>query len=111
MAPVAYGMHLEKLSRIVLSSCNLSHINIENDSFYSACCLQKLHKFPFHPYESVYTKPFELVHRDLWGPSPTYSSNGYKYYIYFVTSYTWFTWIYMLKNRSDAFQIFLNFKK
>lgn len=38
------------------------------------------------------------------------SNNGYKYYIHCVDSYSIFTWLYLLRQKSDAFQVFLNFK-
>ena len=52
----------------------------------------------------------ELIHTDLWGPSPTISRNGYKYYISFIDDYSRYTWIYPLKLKSEAFEVFKLFK-
>ena len=38
------------------------------------------------------------------------SNNGYKYDIHCVDSYSIFTWLYLLRQKFDAFQVFLNFK-
>jgi histone deacetylase 1/2 len=46
----------------------------------------------------------------MWGPSPTVSSQGYHYYITFVDAYSRFTWIYLLKSKSDVLPIFQQFK-
>jgi histone deacetylase 1/2 len=57
----------------------------------------------------VYTKPFEIIHCDLWGPAPITSYYGYNYYITFVDTYTKYTWIYFLKHKSDALKAFTQF--
>jgi histone deacetylase 1/2 len=60
--------------------------------------------------QTTYTQPLELVFSDLWGPSPSVSSLGYHYYITFIDAYSRYTWIYLLKAKSDAFIIFKQFK-
>lgn len=57
-----------------------------------------------------YTTPLELIYSDLWGLAPVVSSNQFKYYISFIDAATRFTWIYLLKNKSDALNIFKQFK-
>uniref|UniRef100_A0A803Q7A1 Uncharacterized protein n=1 Tax=Cannabis sativa TaxID=3483 RepID=A0A803Q7A1_CANSA len=47
---------------------------------------------------------------DLCGSAFTVSHNGYKYYMSFVDACTRFTWVYLLKNKSEALRTFLNFK-
>jgi transposase InsO family protein len=44
----------------------------------------------------------EEVHSDVWGPSPTNSLSGKKYYITFTDDYSWYTWTNTLKAKSDA---------
>ena len=51
-----------------------------------------------------------LIHSDLW-QSPTYSNNGYKYYILFVDDFSLYSWLYPLKKKSDAFVTFKYFRK
>lgn len=46
----------------------------------------------------------------LWSRSPAQSTHGYGYYIYFVDAFSKFTWIYLLRNKSDALQTFVNSK-
>ena len=79
-------------------------------SFCLPCCLSKIHKFPFSRSETVYTAPLQLIHSDLWGPAPIPSSGGYRYYVHFVDAYSKFTWLYLLKNKSNVIQTFINFK-
>ena len=58
----------------------------------------------------MYTNPLQLVYSDLWGPSPVLSSSGYRYYIHFIDAYSRFTWLYLLRAKSEALQAFVNFK-
>ena len=50
----------------------------------------------------------ELVHTDLWGPSPVASLGGSRYYITFIDDSSRKVWVYFLKNKSKVFE---NFKK
>ncbi|PKU64015.1 Retrovirus-related Pol polyprotein from transposon TNT 1-94 [Dendrobium catenatum] len=76
----------------------------------SACVRAKSHRLPFSKSVSKTTSASELVHCDVWGPSPILSLQGYKYYLIFVDDYTHFTWVYPLRAKSDAFSTFIKFK-
>ena len=80
------------------------------NSLCEACQLGKVHRQSFPASETKTKGVLELIHTDLWGPSPTVSRNGYKYYISFVDDYTRYTWIYPLKLKSQAFEVFKLFK-
>ncbi|GFP84907.1 retrovirus-related pol polyprotein from transposon tnt 1-94 [Phtheirospermum japonicum] len=66
----------------------------------------KSHKLPFSPSETEYTKLFDLVHTDVWGPAPVKSSNGFSYYVSFIDHYSRYTWIYLLKHKSVVLAAF-----
>ena len=93
--------------KLALQNCNISIQNKEKDvsTFCTACCMGKAHRLHSPSSETVYTHPLQLVFSDLWGPSPNVSSLGYHYYITFVDAFSRFTWIYLLKSKSDAFII------
>lgn len=57
------------------------------------------------------TAPLELVHCDVWGPSPKVSFLGFKYYIVFIDDFSRYRWIYPLKTKSDALVSFQHFKQ
>ena len=48
----------------------------------------------------------ELVHTDLWRPSPITSLRGSRYYITFIDDSSRKVWVYFLKNKSDVFETF-----
>jgi hypothetical protein len=51
---------------------------------------------------------FELVFSDVWGPAPT-SIGRNNYYVSFIDDFSKFTWIYLLKHKSEVFQKFYDF--
>lgn len=53
--------------------------------------------------------PLELVFSDVWGPAP--SSVGNKnYYVSFIDDFSKFTWVYLLKHKSEVFSKFREFQ-
>ncbi|KAL6320707.1 hypothetical protein AAG906_008707 [Vitis piasezkii] len=45
-----------------------------------SCSINKAHQLPFHKHGLTSTTPFDLLYTDVWGPSPTPSLNGHRYY-------------------------------
>jgi transposase InsO family protein len=48
----------------------------------------------------------ELLHTDLWGPSPIASLGGSRYYVTFIDDSSRKVWVYFLKNKSEVFETF-----
>jgi histone deacetylase 1/2 len=71
--------------------------------------MAKSHQLLYPKSTSVSTSPLELVFSDVWGPASS-SFGRYKYYVSFIDDYSKFTWIYMLKKKSDVFQKFHDFQ-
>lgn len=101
----------ENAIRSVLSLCNIPCSSKTVSDFCNACCLGKSHRLHAPLSNTVYYAPFELIHIDLWGPSPMQSNQGYLYYMSLVDAHTRFTWIYFLKLKSDAITAFKQFQK
>ena len=66
--------------------------------------------FTYFSFETEYTAALQLIHSDLWGPAPITSTSGDHNYIHFIDAYSRYIWIYLLSNKSDAIQTFLNFR-
>ncbi|MFS7952632.1 putative RNA-directed DNA polymerase [Helianthus anomalus] len=75
----------------------------------SPCQLAKAKKLPFANNDKRASNPLDLVHCDLWGPSPITSKNGYKYYVVFVDDYSRFSWLYPLKTKTDFYAVLQSF--
>ncbi|KAM2949706.1 hypothetical protein FF1_036572 [Malus domestica] len=54
--------------------------------------------------------PLELIHIDICGPMQVESHSGNKYFLLFTNDYTRMSWVYFLRNKSDAFKCFKKFK-
>jgi hypothetical protein len=93
----------------VLQLCNVPFSNKNTNLSCTFCCMGKSHRQHAPLSTTVYTKPFEVIHCDLWGPAPFVSHYGYNYYITFVDTFTKYTWVYFLKTKADALNAFSQF--
>lgn len=76
----------------------------------NSCSISKSTRLPFRVSNSCCTSPLHIIHCDIWGPSPTISRFGYRYFITFIDDYSIFTWMYPLSHRSQAIDCFRHFK-
>ncbi|WVZ51721.1 hypothetical protein U9M48_002836, partial [Paspalum notatum var. saurae] len=75
-----------------------------------ACQKAKSHQLPYPVSTSKSSAPLELIFSDVWGPAP--DSFGRKnYYVSFIDDFSKFTWIYLLKHKSEVFQRFHEFQQ
>ena len=51
---------------------------------------------------STASRPLELLHLDLMGPTKTKSLGGKRYIMVVVDDFTWYTWVILLRSKSDA---------
>lgn len=104
-----FGHPSRHVLKCILSSLSLN-CNVTMPDFCDACQYGKMHQLPFYS-TGINTKaPLELIHTDLWGPTPLPSSNGYRYYISFVDDYIRYCWIFPLTLKSEALDTFKFFK-
>ena len=52
----------------------------------------------------------DLVHSDVFGPTKVSSLGNYVCYVSFIDDFSRNTWIYFLKNKSEVFDRFKEFK-
>jgi hypothetical protein len=68
-------------------------------------------KTRFKSKEYSTTKPLEIVHSDLVGPTTTKCLKGERYFMLLVDDYTRMTVVLFLKNTSEAFENFKIYKE
>ena len=67
-------------------------------------------KCPFPKSETKTKGTLELIHSYVCGPMPSTSLSSFEYYIKFIDDYSRKTWIYFLKEKSEVFDKFKEFK-
>ena len=100
-------VHAPKRRKI--SSVNENTSLIKHLSFCLACKYGKMRQENFPSSQTKTSKPFELVHSDVWGPPHTLSVDGYRSYLNFIDDFTCFTWIFPLKLKSECLKVFFQF--
>ena len=82
----------------------------EQSNTYEDCITGKHHgdSFPTSTYQAK--EHLELVHTDLCGPMQTQSIGGIFYILTFIDDFSGKTWIYFLRNKSETFSRFKEFK-
>ena len=56
------------------------------------------------------TECLEIIHTDIWGPSPIPCLNGQKYFISFIDDHSRYMYLYLLNEKSEAFDAFKTYK-
>jgi hypothetical protein len=75
------------------------------------CALGKMHRdeFPSNP-DKKKRDVLYIVHTDVCGPMQTRSLGGAFYFMLFIDDCTRYTWVYFLRQKSDVFEYFKEFR-
>jgi hypothetical protein len=85
---------------------------VSNSSFDCTFCqLGKQPALPFNNSESIASASFDLIHSDVWGPSPVPSMRDSGYFVIFCDDYSRYTWVFLMKSLSELLDIYCNFAK
>ncbi|GAU42392.1 hypothetical protein TSUD_296900 [Trifolium subterraneum] len=78
------------------------------------CTTCLLGKHPRSSFKSNFpmrsSEVLNVVHSDICGPIDVLSTGGNKYFITFVDEYSMMIWLYHIKAKSEAFEVFKRFK-
>ena len=56
--------------------------------------------YPIQGYKSSH--PFAMIYSDIWGPSRVQNVSGYRWFVSFIDDHTRLTWVYLMKEKSEA---------
>jgi transposase InsO family protein len=87
----------------------LSNLEFEK-KFYEGCVIEKQTRRSFGKSQYQAKRPFELIHTDICRPITPGSFSGKRYFITFIDDFSRKCWVYFLKEKSEAFEIFKKFK-
>jgi Integrase core domain/GAG-pre-integrase domain len=94
--------------RVLNKMLHLSNLNSSCCEFYN---FSKQTKLPFSLSNDKFDKYFQLIHSDVWGPSPIESYDNFKYFIIFIVDFSRAIWLYLLNSKIEVFPIFKYFVK
>uniref|UniRef100_A0A2N9I305 Integrase catalytic domain-containing protein n=1 Tax=Fagus sylvatica TaxID=28930 RepID=A0A2N9I305_FAGSY len=101
--PATSGLHAS-----VLPSSSSYLVRIINFSV-RFCELSKHTRTSYIPRMHRTSSVFDLIHSDVWGPSPVMAFSGHRYYVTFIDDHSRCTWVYLLKKKSDVLPLFTQF--
>ena len=52
----------------------------------------------------------ECILIDIWGPYPTPTINGHKYFITFIDEFSRYSYVYLIHEKSEALNVFKIYK-
>ncbi|KAL0408303.1 UNVERIFIED_CONTAM: Retrovirus-related Pol polyprotein from transposon TNT 1-94 [Sesamum radiatum] len=84
-------------------------IKVKNVEVCTICPLAKQHRLAFPCSSSCTSKPFELIHIDIWGPYHQASLTNCHYFLTIVDDFSWATWTFLLRHKSQTPTILKNF--
>ena len=96
-------LYLEKLFP------SLFHNKNPNEFQCEICQFSKhiRNSYPNRSYKA--SQPFSMIHSDVWGPSRIKNVTGSRWFISFIDDHTRLTWVFLMKEKSEANQIFKTF--
>ena len=74
------------------------------EKFVCDVCEKAKHKRHSYQSESHETRktPFDLIHSDKWGSTPSNGLHGLRWFLVFVDDCSRFSWIYLLKHKLEV---------
>jgi hypothetical protein len=106
-------MHFDNLVKVSKREAvrEMLQITKPTNTLCKHCQQGKQTKTRFKSKEYSTTKPLEIVHTDLIGPTTTKVLKGERYFMLLVDDYTRMTVVCFLKNKSQAFENFKIYKE
>jgi hypothetical protein len=97
------GHSSSSIVKVILSKNSLPVISdTSSESVCDACQQDKSHQLPYPVSTSISKGPLELIFSNVWGPACD-SIGRYKYHVTFIDDYSKFTWLFLLKHKSEVF--------
>nr|KYP62154.1 Copia protein [Cajanus cajan] len=75
----------------------------------SSCHFSKQKRLTFPLSISKTSKPFELIHIDIWGPSSVTSMFEHRFFFTIVDDFTRYTWVSLMSSKAETRKNIINF--
>ena len=88
-------------------NCDISKSHDDTPCYI--CPLAKQRRLPFVSHNNMSQFPFDLIHCDIWGPYNVTAHFGHRYFLTLVDDCTRFTWVFLLKQKSEVVTVIPKF--
>ncbi|CAL9004938.1 unnamed protein product, partial [Prunus brigantina] len=95
--------------RLQALASSFLHCSFDSSHVCDVCPLAKQTRQPFGLSSISTTFPFALIHCDIWGPNRQTSLSGAHYFLTIVDDFSRFTWVFLMKHKSDTQQLLKDF--
>jgi hypothetical protein len=99
------------INRMLLLKNMFPFITVDNNGVCDVCHFSRQRKLPYNVSTNKAHVPFELIHFDIWGPIATKSIHNHVFFLTVVDDYSRFTWITLMKHKSETRQHVIDFIK
>lgn len=99
----------DRVFQSIVSSCSLPVLSKQCSSICSSCQMGKSSKLSLRLSNFRSNKILDLIYCDVWGPAPTLSFNGNRYFMLCVDHHSRYMWLYPLPQKSDVYSTFKSF--
>lgn len=102
MSSVSARVLHERLGHLSFKCLDTLRSQYPDDAPCYVCPLAKQRRLSFPSHNNRSQHAFELVHCDIWGPYHISTISGYRYFLILVDDCTRFTWVFLLRHKSDV---------
>jgi hypothetical protein len=88
--------------RLLSMKHDFPFLSVDCDSVCDICHLARHKKLPYKLSVNKATTCGELIHFDIWGPNSIHSIHGHRYFLTAVDDFSRFTWVILLKSKSEV---------
>lgn len=71
----------------------------------------KSHRTPLPLSTNKSILPLQLLHADVWGLAKVTTPLGCRFYLLIVDDFSRFSWLFLIKNKSDVLSMFTDFQR
>ncbi|KAJ9556119.1 hypothetical protein OSB04_010733 [Centaurea solstitialis] len=88
----------------------LESFDLKSDDVCESCLLGKMTKSPFTSACERVEGLLDLVHTDVCGPFRSATKDGKCYYVTFTDDFSRYGYVYLVKHKSDTFEVFKRYQ-
>src|SRR3954469_24962794 len=88
----------------------LESLDYESFDTCEPCLMGKMTKTPFFGTMERATNLLEIIHTDVCGPMSVSTRGGYRYFLTFTDDLSRYSYIYLMKHKSETFEKFKEFQ-